>query len=175
LPLANQAADIISRSPSPEPLTVQTLLNMRSNIFALAALVGAAAAQQVGKEMTETHPKMTWQKCSAGGSCSNVNGEITIDSNWRWVHEKNGFTNCYSGASWDTDICKDPKTCASNCAVDGAAYAATYGASTSGNALTLKFITEGEHCRFIVCPLGGGVRGVADHDCQLPTLDRVCT
>jgi cellulose 1,4-beta-cellobiosidase len=104
-----------------------------------------------------------------------VNGEITIDSNWRWVHDKNGYTNCYSGNSWDTDICKDPKTCASNCAVDGAAYAATYGASTSGNALTLKFITEGEHCRFIVCPLGGGVRGVADHDCQLPTLDRVCT
>jgi hypothetical protein len=34
---------------------------MRSNIFALAALVGAAAAQQVGKEMTETHRMMTWQ------------------------------------------------------------------------------------------------------------------
>jgi cellulose 1,4-beta-cellobiosidase len=128
---------------------------MLSNILALAALVGAAAAQQVGKETTETHPRMTWQKCSAGGSCTNVNGEITIDSNWRWVHEKNGYTNCYSGNAWDTTICPDSKTCASNCAVDGAAYAATYGASTSGNALTLKFITEGEHCRFIVCPLGG--------------------
>ncbi|KAK4154375.1 Exoglucanase 1 [Chaetomidium leptoderma] len=118
---------------------------MVSKILALAALMGAAFAQQVGKEETETHPKMTWQKCSSGGSCSSVSGEVTIDANWRWVHDKNGYTNCYDGNAWNTTICKDPKTCASNCAVDGANYPGTYGASTSGNALTLKFVTKGEY------------------------------
>lgn len=119
---------------------------MISKLTALAALLGFTAAQQVGKDTTETHPRMTWQKCSASGSCTTVNGEITIDSNWRWVHDKNGYTNCYSGNSWNTTICKDAKSCASNCAVDGANYSGTYGVSTSGNALTLKFVTKGEYC-----------------------------
>ncbi|KAK3998355.1 Exoglucanase 1 [Cladorrhinum sp. PSN332] len=118
---------------------------MVATITAFAALLGAAAAQQVGKETTETHPKMTWQRCSASGSCSTVSGEVTIDSNWRWVHDKNGYSNCYSGNSWNSTICKDPKSCAANCAVDGANYSGTYGASTSGNALTLKFVTKGEY------------------------------
>ncbi|GAB1315754.1 Exoglucanase 1 [Madurella fahalii] len=117
---------------------------MVTKLAAFAALMGMAAAQQVGKETTETHPRLTWQKCNSSGSCTNVNGEVTIDSNWRWVHDKNGYTNCYSGNSWNTTICKDSKSCASNCAVDGADYSGTYGASTSGNALTLKFVTKGE-------------------------------
>ncbi|CCO37125.1 hypothetical protein BN14_11276 [Rhizoctonia solani AG-1 IB] len=32
-----------------------------------------------------------------------------------------------------------------NCAVDGADYSGTYGITTSGNALTLKFVTKGEN------------------------------
>lgn len=147
---------------------------MLSKILAVAALMGAAVAQQVGKEKTETHPKMTWQKCSSGGSCSNVNGEVTIDSNWRWVHDKNGYTNCYTGNAWNSTICKDDKSCASNCAVDGADYPGTYGASTSGNALTLKFVTKGESCRFTVHP-SAGKRGFANGDWQLPTSALVCT
>lgn len=120
---------------------------MIAKFAALAALTGMAVAQQVGKEMTETHPKMTWQKCTGTGgtSCTTVNGEVTIDSNWRWVHDKNGYSNCYNGNSWNSTICKDPKSCASNCAVDGADYSKTYGASTSGNALTLKFQTKSEY------------------------------
>jgi len=118
---------------------------MLAKFTALAALMGAAAAQQVGTQTTETHPKMTWQKCSAGGSCSNQNGEVTIDANWRWVHDKSGYTNCYTGNEWNTTICKDSKSCASTCAVDGADYKSTYGASTSGNALTLGFVTKGSY------------------------------
>jgi cellulose 1,4-beta-cellobiosidase len=128
---------------------------MISKIFALGALLGAAAAQQVGTQTAETHPRMTWQKCSSGGSCTNVNGEVTIDSNWRWVHDKNGYTNCYDGNTWNTTICSDGKACASNCALDGADYPGTYGASTSGNALTLKFVTKGSYCRCTLptCPI----------------------
>ncbi|KAK3349419.1 glycoside hydrolase [Lasiosphaeria hispida] len=118
---------------------------MIAKFAALAALLGVATAQQVGTQTTETHPKMTWQKCTAGGSCSNVNGEVTIDANWRWVHDKAGYSNCYNGNSWNATICKDSKSCSTNCAVDGADYKGTYGASTSGNALTLNFITKGEY------------------------------
>ena len=119
---------------------------MLSKTLALASLLGMAVAQQAGKETTETHPKMTWSKCSSGGSCSSQSGEVTIDSNWRWVHDKNGYSNCYDGNTWNSTICKDNKSCASNCALDGANYPSTYGASTSGNALTLKFVTKGDYC-----------------------------
>lgn len=119
-----------------------------SGIVALfAAVASTVSAQQVGTQTTETHPKLTWKQCSAGGSCTTKNGEVTIDSNWRWVHDKNGYTNCYTGNTWNTTICKDAKTCASACAVDGAEYRNTYGATTSGDALTLQFVTKGEYCK----------------------------
>lgn len=121
--------------------------NIAALAAAAAALVGTTAAQQVGTSTTETHPRMTWQRCSSGGSCTSVNGEVVIDSNWRWVHDKNGYTNCYTGNEWNSTICADNKSCAANCALDGADYSGTYGASTSGNALTLKFVTKGSYGR----------------------------
>jgi cellulose 1,4-beta-cellobiosidase len=110
----------------------------------LTTLLAAAAAQQVGTLTTETHPKMTWNKCSSGGSCTKQNGEVTIDANWRWVHDTKSTKNCYDGNKW-TDLCSDEKDCATKCALDGADYPATYGASTSGDALTLKFVTKGQY------------------------------
>ncbi|ORY61311.1 glycoside hydrolase [Pseudomassariella vexata] len=115
---------------------------MLSKIAVLGALLAVGNAQQVGTQKTETHPKMTWKKCTAPGSCSTVNGEITVDANWRWLHDKAGYTNCYTGNEWNSSICSDAESCASNCAVDGADYTGTYGASTSGDALTLKFVTK---------------------------------
>ncbi|TPX10213.1 uncharacterized protein E0L32_001410 [Thyridium curvatum] len=117
---------------------------MYTSLAAFSTFLALVAGQQVGKEKTETHPKMTWQKCTAPGSCTTVNGEVTIDANWRWVHDKGGYTNCYTGNEWNSTICKDAKSCASNCALEGADYKATYGASTSGNALSLTFVTKGE-------------------------------
>jgi cellulose 1,4-beta-cellobiosidase len=113
-------------------------------ISLLASGLAIANAQQVGKETTETHPKMSWQKCTAS-SCSTVSGEVVLDSNWRWLHDKGGYTNCYTGNEWNMTACPDGKTCASNCALDGAEYSKTYGISTSGNALTLSFLKEHEY------------------------------
>ncbi|KAK3314276.1 cellulose 1,4-beta-cellobiosidase, partial [Apodospora peruviana] len=121
---------------------------MHSRLTVLISLLAAAATangQGVGTQQTETHPKMTWQKCTGKGSCSNQNGEVVIDSNWRWVHDKGGYTNCYTDNAWNTTVCADNTKCASQCVVDGADYTATYGASTSGNALTLKFVTKGQY------------------------------
>ena len=120
-----------------------------SILRAITAMFAAStvSAQLVGKEQTETHPKMAWKRCtgSGGRSCSNVNGEVVIDSNWRWLHVKDGYSNCYDGNKWNTTACPDNKTCAQNCAMEGADYRGTYGVTTSSDALTLKFITKGEY------------------------------
>ncbi|KAJ3501651.1 hypothetical protein NLJ89_g9241 [Agrocybe chaxingu] len=105
--------------------------------FALNAI--SARAQLVGTYETETHPSLSWQRCTRSG-CQNVSGSIVLDSNWRWVHSNSGYTNCYTGNTWDTSLCPNNRQCATNCALEGANYSNTYGISTSGNALTLKFI-----------------------------------
>lgn len=110
----------------------------------LSSLLAATRAQQVGTLEAETHPPLKWSKCSEDGSCTSVNGAVTLDSNWRWVHTVEGYANCYTGNAWDTDVCPDNEACAANCAVDGAEYASTYGVTTSGDSLRLNFITQGE-------------------------------
>lgn len=47
------------------------------------------------------------------------------------------------GNKWDTSICSTNAACATACCLDGADYASTYGASTSGDALSLGFVTKG--------------------------------
>ena len=42
---------------------------------------------------------------------------------------------------WDKTLCPDDKTCAANCALDGAEYESTYGVKANGDALTLGFVT----------------------------------
>jgi cellulose 1,4-beta-cellobiosidase len=113
----------------------------------LTFCASGASAWVIGKEQTETHPKMTWQRCTGkgGSSCSNVNGEIVIDANWRWLHATNGYTNCFTGNEWNATACPDNAACTKNCAIEGSDYRGTYGISTSGNSLTLKFITKGQY------------------------------
>lgn len=112
---------------------------MHSKLAAISALVAAAKAQQACTLNTETKPTLQWSTCSAGGSCSTSSSPVVIDSNWRWVHDVNSSTNCYTGNTWDTSICDDDVSCATDCCLDGANYQSTYGVTSSGNALTLKF------------------------------------
>ncbi|KAK4234295.1 glycoside hydrolase [Achaetomium macrosporum] len=119
---------------------------MKAYLEYLAAalpLMGLVTAQGVGTQQSETHPKLTWKKCSGSGSCQTVNGEVVIDHNWRWLHDSNN-KNCYDGNKW-TDACSSATDCASKCQLEGANYGTTYGASTSGDALTLKFVTKHEY------------------------------
>ncbi|KAG8962772.1 Exoglucanase 1 [Tulasnella sp. 419] len=109
-------------------------------LASLSALVSAVYAQQVGTLQAESHPPLTWQTCTSSG-CTTINGAIALDSNWRWLHTTSGFTNCYTGNAFDSSICPDGVTCAQNCALEGANYSGTYGITTSGNSLTLKFKT----------------------------------
>ncbi|KAK3934830.1 cellulose 1,4-beta-cellobiosidase [Diplogelasinospora grovesii] len=118
---------------------------MYAKFAALAALVAAARAQQACSLTAETHPSMTWSTCTGNGACTSNTGSVTIDANWRWTHALSNTTNCYSGNLWDSSICNSDTTCAAQCCVDGADYANTYGVSTSGNALNLKFVTKGQY------------------------------
>ncbi|KAF4570093.1 hypothetical protein EYR40_009079 [Pleurotus pulmonarius] len=118
-------------------------------MFRSAALIAFTYAavvlgQQVGTLTTETHPPITIQECTASG-CTTQQKSVVLDSNWRWTHSTSGSTNCYTGNAWDSTLCPDPATCASNCAIDGADYSSTYGITTSGNALTLRFVTTGAY------------------------------
>ncbi|KIY52887.1 cellobiohydrolaseI [Fistulina hepatica ATCC 64428] len=118
----------------------------RAGVFVslfLFTYIAVVSGQQVGTETTETHPTLSIQECDSSGSCTTLSRSVTLDANWRWVHEVNGTTNCYTGNEWDTEICTDPDTCAKDCALDGADYESTYGITTSDDALTLKFVTDG--------------------------------
>ncbi|TDZ20936.1 Exoglucanase 1 [Colletotrichum orbiculare MAFF 240422] len=116
---------------------------MQTKFAAFMALVAAARAQQACSQTPEVHPALTWSKCAAGGSCTSVAGSVALDSNWRWTHTVQGSTNCYTGNSWNDTICAAGQgtACATQCCVEGADYSGTYGITTSGNELNLKFVT----------------------------------
>ncbi|KAF2499033.1 1,4-beta-D-glucan cellobiohydrolase-like protein, partial [Lophium mytilinum] len=118
---------------------------MYRSLAFVSTLLSVAAGQLVGTQQTETHPSMSWSTCTGANSCTTNSGKVVIDANWRWVHVKDGYTNCYTGNEWNATACPDDKTCAANCAVDGADYTATYGVQASGNSLKLTFVTDGSY------------------------------
>ncbi|KAL0949979.1 hypothetical protein HGRIS_009993 [Hohenbuehelia grisea] len=99
-------------------------------------------SQQIGTNVPETHPPLTVQSCTNTGGCQSQQQSIVLDANWRWLHNNGGFTNCYTGNTWNTTLCPNPTACAQNCALDGADYAGTYGITTSGDTLSLNFVTQ---------------------------------
>lgn len=133
----------LSSSSQPSIRSNTTSFTMQTKFAALAALVAAARAQQACSSQAEVHPKLTWQTCATGGSCSSVAGSVVLDSNWRWAHTVEGSTNCYTGNTWNNTYCAAGQgaNCATKCCVDGADYPGTYGITTSGSELNLKFVT----------------------------------
>lgn len=114
---------------------------MNSRIAFVSFLLRAALAQQIGTLTAEVHPPLTWETCTAPGSCTTIDGSVTLDANWRWTHAVGSSTNCYTGNTWDATLCPNDTVCAINCAVDGADYSGTYGVTTSGNSLRIDFVT----------------------------------
>ncbi|KIN01384.1 glycoside hydrolase family 7 protein [Oidiodendron maius Zn] len=108
--------------------------------LALSLLLVGARAQQAGTLTAENHPPLTVSQCTASG-CTTSAQSIVLDSNWRWLHDVNGYTNCYTGNTWNETICPDGATCAANCALDGGDYSGTYGITTSSDSLKLGFVT----------------------------------
>lgn len=121
---------------------------MYGKLAAVAAFISLAKAQQACSLETENHPALNWQRCTSS-SCTDVRASVVLDSNWRWTHTVQGSTNCYDGNVWDESICTNNSVCAEKCCVDGANYPGTYGITTSGNQLNLKFVTSHQHGRTI--------------------------
>jgi cellulose 1,4-beta-cellobiosidase len=120
-------------------------MKFSTSLFTTLGLIAYVSAQQVGTLTAETRPKLTWQKCSKGGTCQSQAASIVLDANWRWLHSTSGATNCYEGNTWDKTLCPDNVTCAKNCAVDGANYSGTYGISTTGTGVTHKFVQKDQY------------------------------
>jgi len=114
-------------------------------LFIAVGLFSIVYGQQIGTNMAENHPPLMIQQCSNTSGCSSQQKSIVLDSNWRWTHTTSGSTNCYTGNTWDKTLCPDPVTCAANCAIDGADYPGTYGITTSGSSLNIKFVVVGPY------------------------------
>jgi cellulose 1,4-beta-cellobiosidase len=63
------------------------------------------------------------------------------------LHDKtaNSYTNCFDGNTWNKSLCPSNTACTTNCAIEGSDYSGTYGITTSGNQLNLKFVTKGQY------------------------------
>lgn len=122
-----------------------------SSIAAAALLLAPLArAWRAGNQQTESHPRLTWKRCSGtgGNNCQSVNGEVVLDANWRWIHNNGGYENCYDGNTWSSQYCSSNSQCLSNCVIEGVdsnQYQNTYGIRTSGDELSIRFVTEHQY------------------------------
>lgn len=99
--------------------------------------------QLAGTQKPELQPAMNLATCTKGGKCTTTKHTVTLDANWRWLRNVDTGQNCYTENTWDQTICKtgDGKKCASKCALEGADYTGTYGITSTGDDLTLRFVT----------------------------------
>lgn len=114
----------------------------------LLAFLSTSLTQNTGTQKTEYHLPLTVQVCQSSGSCSNVQAKVTMDANWRWTHNANGYTNCYTGNTWDANLCPDPATCTANCVLEGVTsgdWNSPYGVFSTGSQLQLNFVTYGQY------------------------------
>ena len=107
----------------------------------VALFAAGAAAQQIGTNTPEVHPLLPTQKCTKAGGCKNLNTSIVLDSQYRWLHNKDGYDNCQVNGAWNSTLCPDGVTCAQNCAVEGVDYSG-YGIKVNGNAITMNLYLQ---------------------------------
>ena len=77
---------------------------MKLSIAAATLLTSArwTSAQQVGGYENEEKPYITLKECTLSGGCTSRQAKLTLDANWRWIHDVSGYENCYTGNSWDS-------------------------------------------------------------------------
>jgi len=117
-------------------------------LASLAVMISNVLAQQAGQLEQEEGPTMTLKECTLAGGCVSKQAKLTLDSNWRWIHETTGHQNCYTGNSWNTGICTSPATCSQKCALEGVSkqkYRDTYGITQIEGGVQLNFVTQHSH------------------------------
>ncbi|KAL2127533.1 hypothetical protein VTI74DRAFT_10582 [Chaetomium olivicolor] len=119
---------------------------MYKSVATALSFASLVLGQQVGTLTAEKHPSLPIEFCTAPGSCTKEETSVVLDANWRWTHVTSGYTNCYTGNAWNATACPDGKTCATNCALDGAEYEKTYGITIpESGALRLNFVTKNDN------------------------------
>ncbi|KAF1977197.1 cellobiohydrolaseI [Bimuria novae-zelandiae CBS 107.79] len=122
-------------------------------------------AQHTGTYEPELHPRFPITTCaSPSAPCRTLNTSLVMDAEWRWLHKKDTWTNCYEWSTWNTTICPSGAVCAANCALDGAAYESTYGVKTSGANLTLSWLTRVDYSENVGSRVFVLDKGSADGD-----------
>ena len=104
--------------------------------------LGLTAAQKVGNLQNETHPRLQWSSCAAGGGCEKRDGELTLDADFRWLHRVDNYMSCYEGNTWNERFCSTVENCTNTCALEGADYAKVYGVKTANDSVSLRFRTN---------------------------------
>ncbi|EQB46374.1 glycosyl hydrolase family 7 [Colletotrichum gloeosporioides Cg-14] len=108
-------------------------------VLILSSLALLAEAQKVGDLQQEIHPKLSWKQCTSS-ACDTVQGEITIDAEYRWIHVVDDWHSCFERQEWQTDYCNSTQSCTERCAVDGAYYPG-YGIVTNGDSISQQYET----------------------------------
>jgi len=114
----------------------------------LGFLFSGTYSQAPGEMKKNLNLKMDIEECSGQMDCTTIHSKVTLDSNWRWLHAEGEAVNCYDGNLWDDELCPDAATCTENCVlegVDSADWKGTYGVTSDGKGITLKFVTQGPY------------------------------
>jgi cellulose 1,4-beta-cellobiosidase len=107
-------------------------------------------AQQPGSVAPNEPLELALQRCEArtGSSllqCTALPRVAVLDANWRWLHVREGYENCYT-SGWDVDRCGSEAQCAERCALEGvtrAKLADAYGVTSADGGLALQYVTGG--------------------------------
>eukprot|EP00588_Corethron_pennatum_P013333 CAMPEP_0194274870 /NCGR_PEP_ID=MMETSP0169-20130528/7856_1 /TAXON_ID=218684 /ORGANISM="Corethron pennatum, Strain L29A3" /LENGTH=607 /DNA_ID=CAMNT_0039018201 /DNA_START=70 /DNA_END=1894 /DNA_ORIENTATION=+ len=104
-------------------------------------------AQGAGNLETEGNPTITLKECTIAGGCTSSQAKVTLDANWRHIHVKGGYENCYTGNKWGGPHCSsgDPEKCAKNCDLEQISeekYKDTYGIDQLANGFRINFVTD---------------------------------
>lgn len=116
---------------------------MKAALICIFVVVGFG--QNIGTYSQEYHIPVSYQTCNST-ICTTQQGGVTLDENWRWIHQVGSATNCFTGASWNSALCPDPATCTNNCAIDGvptSQWSSTYGITAVTGGIQMKLVTNG--------------------------------
>jgi len=116
-------------------------------ILSFVATPSFAQPRSGQRENREGHPKFLWSSCHSNGTCSQIPGEIVLDSSWRWLRLNHTYRDCYSSNDWYSEACNSTENCTANCVVEGApvsTYKSFYGIDTNNgsNMISQKYATS---------------------------------
>jgi cellulase len=112
---------------------------MTRTAIVVSSFLALAAAQSLGKNSREVHPKINTWKCTTNGGCKQQTNAIVLDAASHSIHQaQNSALGCGNwGSGPDATACPDEETCFKNCVMEGISDYSTYGVKTSGDKLTL--------------------------------------